>query len=106
MKVAAKRSVQVRIQGRTYRIRAEGEGDGSTVQRAAAVLDETIERVRMRAGTVDSMDVAMLAALNLANSLVSERDARAEAGPKISDERVERLVALVESALVGGNAPR
>jgi cell division protein ZapA (FtsZ GTPase activity inhibitor) len=66
------------------------------VHRAAALLDETIERVRIRAGTVDSVDVAVLAALNIANSLVSERDGRASGA---SDARVSDLVALIEDAL-------
>jgi len=99
MKDAPKRTVQVKIQGRSYRIRAEGEADAGSVHRAAALLDETIERVRIRAGTVDSVDVAVLAALNIANSLVSERDGR---GSNASGARVGELIALLEDAL----APR
>jgi cell division protein ZapA (FtsZ GTPase activity inhibitor) len=105
MKAAPKRTVQVKIQGRAYKIRAEGDGDGANVHRAAALLDETIERVRIRAGTVDSVDVAVLAALNLANSLVAERESRG-GGAKLDEERVDGLVALVESALAGGAAAR
>jgi cell division protein ZapA (FtsZ GTPase activity inhibitor) len=96
MKEAPKRTVQVKILGRSYRIRAEGEADGGSVQRAAALLDETVERVRIRAGTVDSVDVAVLAALNIANSLVTEREGRANGA---SDARVGALVALIEGAL-------
>ena len=97
MNAPAKRTVQVKIQGRPYKIRAEGAADAESVHRAAALLDETIERVRIRAGTVDSVDIAMLAALNVANSLVTEREARA--GASASNARVEALVALVEEAL-------
>ena len=97
----AKRTVQVKIQGRAYKIRAEGEADASSVSRAAGLLDETIERVRVRAGTVDSVDVAMLAALNVANSLVMEREARAGSVP---DARIEALIALVEQALAENGA--
>jgi cell division protein ZapA (FtsZ GTPase activity inhibitor) len=101
MTAPAKRTVQVKIQGRTYKIRAEGEADASSVSRAAGLLDETIERVRIRAGTVDSVDVAMLAALNVANSLVMERDGRSAL---VSDARIEALIALVEQALADGGA--
>jgi cell division protein ZapA len=97
MTPTAKRTVQVRIQGRAYKIRAEGDADPASVNRAAALLDETIERVRIRAGTVDSIDVAMLAALNVANSLVNERESRL--GGSLPDARIEALIALVESAL-------
>ncbi len=102
MKPAPKRTVQVKIQGRAYKIRAEGGGDSAGVHRAAVMLDETIERVRIRAGTVDSVDIAMLAALNLANSLVNERESRG--GVAVADDRVAALIELLESALASGGA--
>ena len=64
MTSSGKKTVQVKIQGRAYRIRTEGDADARSVHRAATLLDETIERVRIRAGTVDSVDIAVLAALN------------------------------------------
>ncbi len=102
MKPVPKRTVQVRIQGRAYKIRAEGDGDAAGVHRAASMLDETIERVRLRAGTVDSVDVAVLAGLNLANSLVAVRETRPGVAP--SEERVAGLIALIETALAGDGA--
>jgi cell division protein ZapA (FtsZ GTPase activity inhibitor) len=101
MKPPAKRTVEVKIQGREYRIRAEGSVDA--VRRAAVLLDETMERVRLRAGTVDSVDIAVLAALNIANSLVSEREARSSSA--VPDARVSQLVDLIEAA-IGGPGPR
>ncbi|HEU4427983.1 MAG TPA: cell division protein ZapA [Myxococcota bacterium] len=102
MKPAPKKTVQVKIQGRAYKIRADGEANAASVNRAAAMLDETIERVRIRAGTVDSVDVAVLAALNVANSLVLERETRS--APAVSDARVAALIELIESALASGGA--
>jgi cell division protein ZapA (FtsZ GTPase activity inhibitor) len=99
MTAAGKRTVQVKIQGRAYKIRAEAEADAASVNRAAALLDETIERVRIRAGTVDSVDVAMLAALNVANSLVLERESRT--GGSVPDARLAALIELLERALDG-----
>lgn len=95
MKPAAKGTVEVKIQGREYRIRSEGSADA--VRRAALLLDETMERVKLRAGTVDSVDVAVLAALNIANSLVAERDS--SSAPALPDGRVARLVERIEAAL-------
>ena len=103
MKPALKRTVQVKIQGRAYKIRADGDGDATTVHRAAAMLDETIERVRIRAGTVDSVDLAVLAALNLANSLVNERESRGSSSG-VADDRFSGLIELVESALTAAGA--
>jgi len=90
----AKRTVPVTIQGREYRIRADG--DPSTVQRAAALLDDTMTRVRARAGTADSVDIAVLAALNLANSLAADRTTGASLAGL--EERIAELAELVETA--------
>ena len=93
--MASKRVVPVTIQGREYNIRADTNPEA--VKAAAELLNETMERITSRSGTVDSVDVAILAALNLANTLVVERDSGApgtELGP-----RIDELVDLVESAL-------
>jgi cell division protein ZapA (FtsZ GTPase activity inhibitor) len=92
--VSPKRTVPVTIQGRHYRIRAEGDAGG--VERAAELLDETMTKVRARSGTADSVDIAVLAALNLANALTADR-----AGEVMSqdlEQRIEALVRLVETA--------
>lgn len=89
-----RRSVAVTIQGKQYKIRADG--DGQSVMRAAALLDQTMDRVRARSATADSIDVAVLAALNLANRLTGESPA---AAAPADDPRVAELVRLVETAL-------
>jgi cell division protein ZapA (FtsZ GTPase activity inhibitor) len=93
--VTQKRTVPVTIQGREYRIRAEG--DAGSVHRAAELLDETMAKVRARSGSADSVDVAVLAALNLANSLAAGK----VSGGRIEglEKRIVELTELVESAL-------
>jgi len=95
--VSTRRSIPVRIGGQEYRIRSDAEP--GTVERAAALVDETMARLRSRTGSVDSMDVAVLAALNLANQLVALRDELRAIPPAVDPERVEALVALLESAV-------
>jgi len=93
--MSGKRSVSVTIQGKQYKIRADG--DGESVTRAAQLLDQTMNRVRERSGTADSIDVAVLAALNLANRLTGEPAAPAvtqDVGPRIDD-----LIRLLEGAV-------
>lgn len=98
--MSSRESVSVRILGHDYRIRSDGDAEG--VRRAARLLEETLERVQGRAGTVDSLDVAVLAALNLAHQLVGLRDPqRREAEAPLDPARLEALVALVESAVDG-----
>ena len=98
--MAAKRIVPVIIQGREYNIRADTNPDA--VNAAAELLNETMERITQRSGTVDSVDVAVLAALNLANTLVTEREAGAP-GVALAP-RIDELVSLVESALATSTA--
>ena len=69
----AKRTIPVEILGQEYRIRSDS--DASTIRRAAALVDETMAKVRDRTGTVDTLDIAVLTALNIANHLISLRDA-------------------------------
>jgi len=92
--LSQKRIVPVTIQGREYRIR--GDGDPASMQRAAELLDETMTKVRARSGTADSVDIAVLAALNLANALAT---GRASGGATEGlGQRIEALARLVEAA--------
>ena len=96
--MASKRAVAVRIRGQEFRILSDD--DEGWLQRVAGYLDETMATVEERTGTVDSHDVALLTALNLARELVELRDrlptARKQAA---SEERLQRLIELAESAL-------
>ena len=96
----AKHTVPVTIQGKQYRIRAEA--DGESVARAALLLDETMEKVRARSGTADRVDIAVLAALNLANLLSAERASSGSVSG--AGERILELIGLVEAA-VGDTKP-
>ena len=58
-------------------------------------------KVRSRTGTVDSADVAVLAALNLANHLVALRDS---GGGTIPAARIEALSKQVAELLEGSPA--
>jgi cell division protein ZapA (FtsZ GTPase activity inhibitor) len=79
----------VKVQGREYRIRSETGVE--SVRKAAQLLDETIEKVRERVTTVDTVDVAVMAGLNVANSLLSER-----AGAVVDAQTARRMSALIE----------
>jgi cell division protein ZapA len=98
--VAAKRTVPVEVLGKEYRIRSDA--DPEIVRRAAALVDETIRKVRDRTSTVDTVDVAVLAALNLASHVVMLRESDGVTG--VSAERMADLVALLESAVAEPSA--
>jgi cell division protein ZapA len=91
----SKPSVSVRIRGREFRLRSDE--DEETLQRIAGYLDETMAQVESRTGTVDSLNVALLTALNLAREVVELRggSVAGQGDPK----RLRRLIELAESAL-------
>jgi len=97
-------SVSVTIGGQTYRLRSEGErGEAERLHRVASHVDATMARIRERTGTVDTRDLAVLTALNLARELVALRERPASAPTGAEAERLRRLVALAESALEAGD---
>lgn len=93
----AKRLVSVRILGHEYRIRTDSDPAG--LARVAALVDETMGRLRERTGVIDSLDLAIMAALNLARDLVAERES--SEGFAAHDERVRALTDRVEDLLRG-----
>ena len=93
-----RRSIPIRIRGQEFKIRSDA--DEETLHRVAALLDEAMERVEQRTGAVDSFDVAVLTALNLAREVMELRAAQAAfraGGP--DPERLRDLIDLAESAL-------
>ena len=67
-----RRTVAVQIRGKQFRIRSDE--DPEALKRIAEYVDKTMERVESRTGAIDSLDVAMLTALNLARELVVSRE--------------------------------
>jgi cell division protein ZapA (FtsZ GTPase activity inhibitor) len=91
--VSDKRTVAVRIRGRDYRIRSDEPPE--QLARIARTVDETMERVESRTGAVDSYDVAMLTALNLAREVVGFETRRSP----VDLAKLRGLIDLVESAI-------
>ncbi len=100
----AKQTVPVRILGQEYKIRSDADED--IIRRAAALVDETMARVRQRTGTVDTQVVAVLAALNIANHLIALRErGGVSGGAGAGPEQLGPLIEMVEALLVEGAAP-
>jgi cell division protein ZapA len=96
--------VQVEIFGQTYAVRAGG--DPGYVEKLAAFVDEQMKDVSRASGAVDSLRIAVLTALNLADECWRLRR-EAERGPApaasgtaaAADERARRLAKTLASAL-------
>jgi cell division protein ZapA len=91
--------VQVEIFGQTYSVKAGG--DAAYVQKLAAFVDEEMKDVSRASGAVDSLRVAVLAALNLADEcfrLRQEAEGKHSTGASL-DDRAMRLARRLGAAL-------
>jgi cell division protein ZapA (FtsZ GTPase activity inhibitor) len=100
--MSGRSTIEVRILGQDYRVVSDGSSSSEEqVEAAATLVDETMRRIRDRTGTVDTAQVAVLTALNVANRLLAQRDERT-AGEPLDPDRIRGLIELVESATGAG----
>ena len=89
----------VSIYGRTYRLR--GDDDSAYLKELAAIVDAKMREVARASGTADTLKVAILAGLNLADDYLNasrENTSGAET-PGRDAKRLEKLVTLLDEAL-------
>lgn len=91
--MSEKRSLAVRIRGQEFKIRSDESPE--LLEQVAEIVDATMRRIEQRTGAIDTLDVAMLTALNLAREVVEARKGRPS---------MPRLRALIERAEAAGNA--
>ena len=96
-----KKTVAVRIAGHDYKILSDG--DPASLRKIATHVDQAMQRVRERTGTVDTLDISVLACLNLAREVLVLRDQKNEA---VEDERMRSLIERVEMTLSGETSSR
>jgi cell division protein ZapA len=90
--------IPVDVQGQRYPIRTAL--DAEYVQRLAAFVDEKIRAAADTAPTGDSLRLAVLAALNIADELFRLREVSRTRDGQIA-ERAEELERLVDRVLLG-----
>lgn len=102
----AKKSIQVQIAGKEYRVRSGASA--AWLQRVAGYVDRSMERIQARTNAVDSLDVAVLTALNLARELVELREGGpgSSHGTLLEHERLMALTDIAESALDDTELPQ
>ncbi len=88
--------VPVEIYGQTYNLR--GEGDSSHITRLAAFVDRKMREVSDHTATVDSLRVAILAALNIADEHFQLRTAEEEHHRNVT-QRLGHLVEILDRDL-------
>jgi cell division protein ZapA len=97
--VSDTRVVTVEIGGLRYPIRSALPED--YVQGLASYVDTKLQAAADQTEAADSMKVAIVAALNIADELFRSRDESADTPGAVVRLRVEALEHLVEAALAG-----
>ena len=93
-------TIKVKIYNQTYNIR--GDGNNEYTQQLAAYVDEKMREIASSTLTVDSLRVAILAALNLADELHQLRK-RHEQMDSVLGERSGQCSTLLDKFLKKGN---
>jgi cell division protein ZapA len=95
--------VHVEIFGQDYAVR--GGDDPGYVERLASYVDEHMKEVSRAGGAVDSLRIAVLAALNIADERfqltdeAKQAEARAQVAGSGTDERLAKLARQLDAAL-------
>ncbi len=90
------KTVRVDIYDQSYQV--QGDLDEAYVSGLAGYVDVKMRAVAAATGAVDSLRVAVLAALNIADELHGLRQRQAEIEEPLR-QRAERCLALLEKAL-------
>lgn len=90
-------SVVLEIAGRAYRVRSDANEEW--LHKVAEIVDDAMRRIRERSDTVDSHDVAVLAALNLARELLRLRQVVKQGGAGADQDVLRDLIELAEAEL-------
>jgi cell division protein ZapA len=86
----------VTILGRTYYLR--GDGDPAYLDELAALVDSRMRAIADATGTADTLKVAILAALNLADEYL-QASRRSDRSVQDTDSRLAQMVTLLDEAL-------
>jgi cell division protein ZapA len=92
----------VEIFGQRLGLRADG--DASRLQELAGFVDSRMREVADRSSSVDTVKIAVLTALNIADELFQERESDQDSRQKRMEEQAERLVLKLEEAMKPGEA--
>lgn len=94
-------AVSVKILDKEYRISCPPEERESLIQ-AAAFIDGQMREIRQTGRVIGTERIAVMAALNIANDLLSDKQVKDDSSQTIS-RRIQRLQEKIEIALNSTN---
>ncbi len=89
----------VTIFGRTYHLR--GDEEAAYLEELASIVDAKMTEVAEGTGTADTLKIAILASLNIADDFLKAYDDGTSHEGKEADKRLARMVTLLDEALAG-----
>jgi cell division protein ZapA len=92
----------VEIFGQRLGLRADG--DEARIQEIARFVDHRMREVADRSSSVDTVKIAVLTALNIADELFQERETDQDSRQKRLEKQAARLVTKIEEAMKPGPA--
>lgn len=95
----SKKVTEVKIYNQTYHVRSED--DPEYIRKLAEYVDRKMTEVSQNTPTVDTLRVAILAALNIANDYVTAKEELRYLEQDLL-ERSDRIKAVVEECCRGG----
>ncbi len=90
-------AVPVTIYGRTYHLR--GDENSAYLEDLASLVDGKMREVAEATGTADTLKLAILASLNIADEYMRASPERAAHKRKDTQERLTRMITLLDEAL-------
>jgi len=90
-------STSVTIYGRTYHLR--GEDDDAYLGELAALVDSKMREVAEMTGTADTLKVAILTSLNMADESMKVSSKGGRGLSRSTDKRLAKMVTLLDEAL-------
>ncbi len=87
--------IQVEIFGQVYKVR--GEEDQGYIEELARYVDSKMQTIAETTGTIDSLKVAILAALNIADELFKVQNERESSEERVTVKANELADALDEA---------
>jgi cell division protein ZapA len=90
----------VEIFGQRLGLRADG--DEARIQEIARFVDSRMREVADRSSSVDTVKIAVLTALNIADELFQERETDQDSRQMKMEKQAERLVTRIEEAMKPG----
>ncbi len=91
---------QSRFSANGFGLRADG--DEARVEEIARFVDFRMREVADRSSSVDTVKIAVLTALNIADELFQERESDQDTRQKRLEKQAKRLVTTIEEAMKPG----